>query len=543
MVRPQTRDGRRRLRVREAPERSPLAGLRADPFSMALPVLLLVLLALVPTSEVGALTRLEGEYQIMLDLRKTDRAFLWDFDANSNETWAASQFRLFTVPFRGTEAFVKFEADWNPGTNDYARPVFQYRESHLRFRWDLGNKGADLYLFQRQDRFWVENHLIEIVRPGNLTDFGNAQGLRLDLWAPGPTNVTFIASDFSGQSNPGAGAEAGKPVPTDDAYVLRLRRKFLEDRLRVGITYNRRVEAEAADPSAYQEVLALDLRYTLQGGTDVLLEYADSKARRTPEHVEGRFRLRGFNLRRPDWWLPSDGVLRGEIRAIRIGNPRWGFYNIVPTFWYYGPGFVNPLGDGNRDEQGVWINTWYLLPQRAVTLTLNYTGYERRVFDHRRFRSWYVEIYTEYVNGFTSKLAYNDRKTTDRNDPRFDEITYNRDLFAEVQVESPLAWMRVQGKITDLGTPRRKVLASLETAVNITSKLKIYTRYAFGNDPARLRKALFTQLQYRPSGNMDVFLEYGPGWIGDSPNPVDDGDLAGGGEMRDLVKLIVRGNF
>ena len=80
-------------------------------------------------------------------------------------------------------------------------------------------------------------------------------------------------------------------------------------------------------------------------------------------------------------------------------------------------------------------------------------------------------------------------------------------------------------------------------AVNITDKLKVYSRYAFGSDPARLRKGLFTELQYRPQQNMELFLSYGPFWIGDDAIPVNDGDLAGGADNKDMVRLILKGNF
>jgi hypothetical protein len=259
--------------------------------------------------------------------------------------------------------------------------------------------------------------------------------------------------------------------------------------------------------------------------------------------VEGGLDLNDFSLHRLYRWLPRDGVLRGEIRAITVGTPTLGYYNIVPTFWYYGPNFVNPLGDGNRDEQGVWINTWYLLPQRAVTLTMNFTSWEHFIYEQRHFTEFYAELYTEYVNGFTSKFHYSDRRSRNRMDPENVTVDENRDLFAEVQVESRLAWMRVQLKLKDFDSPRRKDLASLESTLNLTDKLKLYGRYTFGNDPARLRKGLFAQLQYRPRGNMEVFLEYGPSWIGDSPNPVDDGDLAGSEDNRDLLKFIIKGTF
>ena len=61
------------------------------------------------------MTRIEGEYQLMLDLRKDQRFFPWDFDSNNDNDGA--QLRLFST-LANAEAFVKVEADWrNPENN------------------------------------------------------------------------------------------------------------------------------------------------------------------------------------------------------------------------------------------------------------------------------------------------------------------------------------------------------------------------------------------------------------------------------------------
>jgi hypothetical protein len=40
-----------------------------------------------------------------------------------------------------------------------------------------------------------------------------------------------------------------------------------------------------------------------------------------------------------------------------------------------------------------------------------------------------------------------------------------------------------------------------------------------------------------------MYLEYGPGYIGDDSTPVNDYDLAGSGDQRDVVKFILKGQF
>ncbi|MBN1827396.1 MAG: hypothetical protein JW958_14140 [Candidatus Eisenbacteria bacterium] len=500
---------------------------------------LLAALLLVPPVLAGT-TRIEGEYQLQLDIRKQDRPFAWDFESNNGDTWAASQFRIFSVPRPGVEAFVKVEADWNPYDNMEEDAQFVYRESHMRFLKQFGDTELDAYLFHRQDRFWVENHLIRVVDPNNVKDGDNAQGFRFDLRRWKGFDATYIMSDFSNNSKVGGGTT--EPSSSDDAHIFRLRRSFLGGALRTGMTYNRKVEGDGTE-RGFNEVYAIDLRGTLRD-TDLYLEYADSRR----ENLEGAPDQDGFHLSDVGWnqfarGLPRDAALKAELRALRVGTPRYGFYNIVPSYYYYGPDFADYLGDGTNDLVGYYLNSWYLLPKRAITFSVNYGQWEKSFLETKRKTEFFAEIYTEYVNGFTSKIWYARNKTVDFGNPLQTDVTKNYDLFAEVQVESRLAWMRVQGKLKDLETDFKKELVSVEAAVNITPHLKVYNRYAFGNDPARLRKGLFTELQYRPQQNMELFLSYGPFWIGDDAIPVNDGDLSGGADNKDMVRLILKGNF
>ncbi|MBZ0269214.1 hypothetical protein K8I85_13755 [bacterium] len=515
------------------------------------------LLAGIAAAPSRAVTKLEGEYQIQIDARKQDRLFPWDYDYNIDDSFGLVQFRLFSQPRPDTEAYVKFEEDFHRANNPGYRPAFQFRESHLRFRRDKNGRGFDTYLFQRQDRFWVENHLIEVVRGDNVKDSDNAQGIRTDVFGYGDTDLTYIYSDFSGQSNSGSTSDPASPADTDDAHIFRARRNFLGNAIRSGVTYNRRVEAESRlGENGHTEVFAGDFSYT-HGATDLRVEYATSRSRGIdrPDSVEipgGSVWVSGSDdpwspnlgeFFRPHTWLPDDATFKAELRSVSVGTPALGYYNLAPYYYAAGPAYSNPLGDGLNDEHGYWINSWYLVPERAITVSANYGRWKKEIFEQKDITELYVEIYTEYVNGFTSKLFHRRKKTRDYAIPASPDVTKNYDLFAEVQVESRLAWMRIQGKIKDFQTENRKELASLETSVNLTQTVKMYNRFTFGNDPARLRESFFAELQYRPRAGMEMFLSYGPWWIGDSDNPVDDGDLEGGAKNKDIIKFTMKGFF
>ncbi len=438
------------------------------------------------------------------------------------------------------EGFVRFEADWNTGSNNNERPVYQYREGHVRFWKDFDGAQAEAWLFSRQDRYWVESNLLELVRSGNLTDGGNSQGARFNLNHWRGLDVNYIVSDFSGQSRVGGGVT---PPASDDAQVFRLRRSFMENRIRTGMTYTRKIEAQEGE-TGFNEVYGYDFRFSFFN-SDLFVEYADSKIAGPDAKPQSSWSFDLSHITDSEFnkMLPDDAAFKAEFRSIRFGNPTFGFYNIAPLYYYYGKDYGAWLGDGTNDLVGYKINTWYLIPGRAVTLTIDWEENRKSTFEDKKWTRFRTEIYTEYVNGFTSKIWYDRRKTIDYANPLFDEVTKNYDLFGEVQVESRLAWMRVEGKIKDLDTPRRKVLTSLESTVNLSPRVKIYSRYAFGNDPVGLRKGIFSELQYRPRDQVEIFLSYGPWWIGDDSVPVNDGDLEGSANNKDIIRLIVKGNF
>jgi len=502
-------------------------------------------------SPLAAATKLEGEYQLMMDMRKSQRFFPWDWDSNNNDSYTGAQFRLFSAPRAGVEAFMRIEADWKDSENNTERPLFQFREAHARFRWDRITRGVDSHLFSRQERFWVDNYLIKVVETDPLKNDrwgSNAQGVRIDTWGYLGLNTSFVATDFSDQFNPVLGTGdpgRGSPLRTDDAYIARVRREFFKDRaLRLGATWNRKEENQNNERPEHAEVFAFDSRYRFRN-VDYSLEYAQSQSPLLassvyfPHELDRKITVFGSST---PVRFPDRGVLLAEIRSLRIGAPMIGYLNFVPTYWRRGALYENRAGDGNRDETGYNMNFWYLLPERAITITTNFKQLHKYAFENRSFQEFYNEAYIEFVNGFTGKTFYRKQRTI-RTLGRDVDIEIHNDAFFEVQVESQLAWLRVQSKLKDIGQVTHKQLYSIENSINLTSKVKVYNRFAFGNDPNFLRKGIFSQLQYRPTGSMEMFIEYGPSWIGDSSTPVDDGDLEGGGDQTDIMKFILKGSF
>lgn len=524
----------------------------------ATPLVALILLALGAPAASAGVTKLEGEYQLMMEMRKDLRAFPWDYDSNDGANSNYAQFRLFSQPRSGVETFVKFEGRWYRGGNESERPVFQYQEGHVRLRREFGSRGLDTYLFSRQRRFWVDNYLIRFV-----DDRGDAQGVRLDTWGFGGFNTTFIVGDQSNQLDPAnllATYENryGIPPPyaprdslvrqarlrTDDLYVARVKREFFGDRrLRVGMTWNRYEgwagRDSTSDRTDWNSVLGFDGRYRVRG-TDLSFEYGFSRQYRSGDVPQSTFTL----FRDPTGIHPPQrAVMQAEIRSLRLGTQRLGYLNFAPGWWSRGPLYQNSLGGPGNDETGFSLQGWYLLPERAVTYSSSLTRYGQKASARRReVRELYNELYVEFVNGFTGKTAYKRRDEFERDRNQILRDTY-LSWTNELQVESRLAYLRIQTKLLNIGRPDHKQLFVIEDRINLTEKTKIYSRFALGNDPSRLRKGIFTQLQYRPTGNMELFLQYGPDNIGGGSNPVEDGNLAGSGDQYDELKLILKGTF
>lgn len=525
----------------------------------ALPAALLIAGA----APAAALTKIEGEYQLMMQLRKDLRVYPWDFHSNDGAVSNPLQLRIFTQPRPGVEAFFKTEARWNEGDNNRLRPEFQFREAHARFRRERDGRGLDAHLFSRQRRFWVDNYLVRFVEDRE------ASGVRLDTWGFLGTNVTVVVGDQSNQLDPAnlIGSYVGRtsdsspntaPVPrefaprdslvaqarlrTDDLYVLRVRREFLDRTLRLGLTVNRYEgwagRDSVSDRSAWNSVVGFDGRYRW-GDTDLSLEYGFSR-QRPGEAIENELSLFKSST---GLELPARSVMQAEVRSLRLGTERLGYLTTTPGWWMRGPLYQNSLGGPNNDETGFIVQSYYLLPERAITYSNQILGYgQRNDSRRRRVHEVYNELYVEFVNGFTGKTAYKRRDEYETDRRRVSRNTF-LSWTNELQVESRLAWLRVQSKLLNIGRPDAKQLFVIEDRINLTDQLKIYNRFALGNDPNRLRKGIFTQLQYRPTGNMELFLQYGPDNIGGGSNPVEDGNLAGSGDQFDEVKFILKGFF
>ena len=77
----------------------------------------------------------------------------------------------------------------------------------------------------------------------------------------------------------------------------------------------------------------------------------------------------------------SNFAIKSELSGLKIGNTKYGFWFFKPGIFSYGDTYRNYMGDNQSNRYGYWINSYYLVPQRAITLTINYSSYKKLVAD------------------------------------------------------------------------------------------------------------------------------------------------------------------
>jgi len=512
--------------------------------------LLLVLAALVllPPSGRAADTVLEGYWEGFLGGNRHNDEYPWNL-------WRPSQY--FELKARRNlgaeaEAWVKFGARWDRNNNPGVQPRFWLQEGHLKFRRDHDGKGFESILFTREKRFWIGNHLLELVKEDAVKDGDNAQGVRIDAWR-GPWNAIYVLSDFSSQDD----HATSNVDATDDVHILRVTRRLGERGSYVGGSFlrkNYRDNENAAHPgwgNQHNRVWSLDAQWFGEP-FDLAMEFADSRvpAEDTKDdtwHKDawdyGEF---GESFER---WFPRNSAFRGELRNFSVGTPRWGHYTVNMGYWNVGPDYRNYQGGDTTNRVGHFFNTYYRLPQRAVTYALDW-GRERHrdayawMFDYdgnpiaftRDPRRWLNQnVYVEFINGFKVLLAHNRSE-----DFYFGNVYKHHDWLGELIVENRLAWLKLQFKIKDWNVEYEKRIFGLETSLRITDSLRWYNRYMVANDSVESRFMLYTQFQYRPHDNTELFLSYGPDWYGDWGELTNDTDFETGGRMVDEFKFQLK---
>lgn len=504
----------------------------------------LSVLALVPPAA-RAVTSLEGYSSFMTELRS---------DGGGDPSWQLSnpefeaELRLKTSPWRNVSSFLKFTAysndHWVQHVNDTR---FFFREAHLQFR----GEHAEAYLFGGQNRFWLNEPLLEIVNQDNVKqdDYGpRAQGIRVDFWdMKGFTGAAFLSekSDYftKAVSALPAGEEEYYPgttdadtitSSTDDYRAIRLNRKLASDRILLGTTYARKDYILYQDglyhgrTEDFDESIAFDAELVMGDLVPALSRF-------------GRLTWVTEYGRNTSGWLwdteaPEPNALKTELRDIKAGPLR-----MLGSWEKYGWDFYTPglSSSSRRDMNGhgkFYVEAQYRVPTKAINLkgwTWQMDPDLSRVTDKRLQREWGTEAYVEFVHGFTGKVQYKRYENKDGTWPN---------LFCEVTGENKLVKLRTQFRIKDIGSDYELTAYGFEANVNLSDSWKFYARVLNVDERTESRQTAFAQLRYLAWQGAEFFVEFGnPDQSNDLVN--DDGDFVNhdsGATTDKVFKAFVR---
>jgi hypothetical protein len=482
----------------------------------------------------GAVTTLEGYSDFMTELRSS---------GGGDPSWGLSnpkmyaELRLKTSPWRDIDSFLKISAESNRWVDFQNEEVdteiketkFHFREAHVRFR---ANR-FETHLFSGQDRFWLNEPLLQIVDSGQVKhdDWGpRAQGIRLDFWDYyGFQGAAFISersdygfSDWAGLSSveqsyyPGSAAGDTISSMTDDYRGFRITKKVLGDRVFLGTTYARKDysgSAYAGEGSQFDESTALDVELALGDLVPSLAQFG-----RVTWVSEFGYTTSGH------LWDDEDPEVTGfktELRDIRVGPTRF-----LGSWETYGENFYNQgLASGDKqdlnDYTRYYLEGHYRVPTKAVNLkgwilhaepedpTSTSYAISKGTIDE-----WGTEAYIEFLNGFTGKVEYKVKE---------DNVGIKPNLFCELIGENRLVKLRTQFRMKDIDRSNEVTAYGFDANVNLNELWKFYVRILNVDELTESRQTVFAQLRYLGWNSAEFFVEFG--------NPDHSNDLVNDGDF------------
>jgi hypothetical protein len=491
--------------------------------ALALLFALSVLVVVPPAAR--AVTSLEGYSSFMTELRS---------DGGGDPSWQLgnpefeAELRLKASPWQNVSSLLKFTAKSNRWMENLKDTRFFFREAHLQFR----GEHAEAYLFGGQNRFWLNEPLLEIVNQDNVKqdDYGpRAQGIRVDFWdMMGFTGAAFVSekSDYFTKAVSGlpAGEEDYYPgttdadtitSSTDDFRAFRLNRRLAADRIVLGATYARKDFIRYSDgfyhgrPGDFDEAAALDAEIAVGDLVPGLSRF-------------GRLTWVTEFGRNSSGWLwnyeaPRPNGFKTELRDIKAGPLRmlgsWEEYG-----WdFYTPGLANGSRQDLNGHSKYYFEAQYRVPTKAVNLkgwTWQMDPELSRPTDKRLQTEWGAEAYIEFVYGFTGKVQYKMYENKDGTWPN---------LFYQITGENKLVKLRTEYRIKDIGSDYELTAYGFEANVNLSDSWKFYARVMNVDEQTESRQTAFAQLRYLGWQGAEFFIEYG--------NPDQSNDLVNDGDF------------
>ena len=451
------------------------------------------------------------------------------FDWNIWEPNLYLETRLYGEPVNHSNFYIKFYTDKDYNISN--RPLSVLAEGHIGFSGDSDGNGFRTTFFTRESHhYWLDGSMLGLINTDAVNNSGNGQGVRFDFWHSYNGSMSYTFSDFSQDGG-------------DDIHLFRYRQSFVDNKINTGLFFQRKHYPDG-NINDYNQVIGYDIKVRA-GKYYFTTELATSKvpSDSLTTDLTNSYSKQDF--------LKSNFAIISELRGFRFGTPKTGYWFLNPGFFSYGNTYRNYMGNDDHNKYGYWINSYYLVPERAITYVLNYTRYQNIVgetipvfSDSLQLKNiynpgtiLYSEVYVEFINGFKGKISFNKK-----NEERQGQQYKHYDFFSEVSVENKLAKLLGQFKIKDIGEVWEKHIVGLELSVNLTNQWKFFTRGMIANDRAGSRYSMLTEFKYSMAENSELYIQYGPNYWGQYGLVHDDG-FASSGEMRKELRLIIKGWF
>jgi hypothetical protein len=448
------------------------------------------LLAMALQGVCQAATSLEGYSEFYGELNGESRQ--WRF----GDPQFLGELRVRSTPWLNTEAYLKIQGLSNKWDNDVRENFFFMKEAHLKYR----GQRIESYLFTGQDRFWLNEPLLNVVSNDIIKDddYGpKAQGIRVDFWDTyGLTGTAFYSDKATpyyvptGPSQP-TGSEYATPdqISTDDYRGGRLKRSFLKSRMLLGSTYARK--DYGSDERNYDEVFAFDCEFALGELIGTLSPL-------------GRVTLVGEAGRNISGWLQNEEPKGWKIE---LRDVRFGPLSLIGSLSDYDQDFYTlglARGDiwDDNDYHGHYLQADFRVPLKEINLKGWRYRYKPHVFTSSKqpYEETGGEVYVRFVRGFTGKADYKRYINKDGTWPN---------LFMEVAGENKLVRIRAQYRIKDINTDYEITAYGFDANANLTDRWKFYARLLAVDEKTEARETVFAQIQYTGWSSAEFFLEFG----------------------------------
>ncbi len=483
--------------------------------------------------------RLEGTLGFGMTLRKQAGRFAWDWESAREETTLA-ELKLGYTAAPGFAALVRFGAGLESAHADEA-PRFERGAAALVYAHPVGSDSLGLRLFARQpSALWLDHGLAVPVDPGVLGD--DAQGLRA-AYSGRHGMLLFLGADAS------TAFPATSDAARDVRFILLRFRADSSSRqgLRFGGTYTLQRTAGGAPR---RDRIGFDLRF-LVAGVQAQVDYAvlvESDSYHAPTYESTTDAATAAATPGPlTGALTPQEALRAELRTVRLGNPRWGWFGFAPSYRASGAEHTNPLvrpeasvGSPIRGLEGYRLEAWYTAASWPLWLRQSFDRHQQFRDAARRVIQQESEIEAVLARDVAARLRYSQTQVRGAGvaaDVHHDAFT------AELRATSGATRVRAQAGWLDGGTPAEREVFALEGTVRVSSRVQALGRASWAREASRLREALFAEVQYWSLPQFEVSLQYGPDWIGDRADPSLDADLVAASAQRDVVRLHFRGWF